>query len=138
MTLSDDQLFAAFNPEQAKRYRDEAGEVWGEERVQETERKLKSLSQQEWQAIQEEGRLVAQALASLIDRDASDAEVQIQIARHHAWIETFYPAPAEVYLGLAQMYVEHPEFRSYYDRFSPGLADFMQDAIRVYSEEHLS
>jgi hypothetical protein len=64
--------------------------------------------------------------------------VQEAIKRHHAWIENFYPAPAEVYTGLAQMYVEHPEFRAFYDRFAEGLADFMHEAMLVFALNELT
>jgi hypothetical protein len=55
----------------------------------------------------------------------------------YAWIENFYPAPAEVYRGLGQMYAEHPEFRAFYDRFAEGLADFMQIAMDYFADEEL-
>jgi DNA-binding transcriptional MerR regulator len=137
MTISDEELFAAFTPEQAERYREEAKEQWGEERVEQTEQKLKKLSKYEWEHVQEEGGLVAQELASLMDRSVEDPDVQRAVARHHAWIENFYPAPAEVYRGLGQMYAEHPEFRAFYDRFAEGLADFMQIAMDYFADEEL-
>ena len=64
-------------------------------------------------------------------------EVQETITRHHAWIENFYPASAEVYSGLGQLYVEHPEFRAYYEAYAPNLADFMQAAMNYYAEHTL-
>jgi DNA-binding transcriptional MerR regulator len=137
MTLSDEELLAAFTPEQAKRYQKEARERWGEERVEQTEQKLKKLSQGEWERVQEEGSLVSQELASLMDRSVEDPEVQKAIARHHAWIENFYPAPAEVYRGLGQMYAEHPEFRAFYAQYAEGLADFMQQAMTIFADEVL-
>jgi DNA-binding transcriptional MerR regulator len=137
MTISDEELFAAFTPEQAERYREEAEERWGKERVEQTEQELKKLSKYEWEKVQEEGGLVAQKLASLMDRPVEDPDVQQAIARHHAWIENFYPAPADVYRGLGQMYAEHPEFRAFYDRFAEGLADFMQMAMAYFADEEL-
>lgn len=137
MMLSDEELFAAFTPEQAERYRREARALWGEERVEETEHRIRKLSREEWRLVQEEGEQLTQALAALIDREVEDDEVQQAIARHHAWIENFYPAPAAVYLGLAQMYTEHPEFRAYYERFEEGFADFMQKAMQAYTKKHL-
>ena len=73
-------------------------------------------------------------MAELMDRDPGDSEVQETIAQHHAWIENFYPASAEVYSGLGQLYVEHPEFRAYYEAYAPDLADFMQAAMNYYAE----
>ncbi len=138
MTLNDEDLFEAYTPEQSDRYQREARERWGEARLAQSERRLKRLSKDAWQKVQKEGGLVTEALAALMDHDADDAEVQEAIKRHHAWIENFYPAPAEVYTGLAQMYVEHPEFRAFYDRFAEGLADFMHEAMLVFALNELT
>jgi DNA-binding transcriptional MerR regulator len=137
VTLSDDELFAAFTPEQAEHYRNEARERWGEEQVSEIENKIRRLSKDEWQEVQAEGELIAVSLAELIGRNVKEIEVQNLIRRHHAWIENFYPAPSEVYVGLANMYVEHPDFRSFYDRHAEGLALFLKDAMLVYAQNEL-
>jgi hypothetical protein len=137
MTLSDEELFAAFTPEQEERYRKEARERWGEEHIEQTEQRLKKLSKYEWEKVQEEGTLVAQELTSLMNRSVEDPEVQEAVARHHAWIENFYPASAEMYRGLGSMYAEHPEFRAFYDQFAEGLADFMQKAMTYFANTKL-
>ena len=137
MTLSDEELFAAFTPEQEERYRKEARERWGEEHIEQTEQRLKKLSKYEWEKVQEEGTLVAQELTSLMNRSVEDPEVQDAVARHHAWIENFYPASAEMYRGLGSMYAEHPEFRAFYDQFAEGLADFMQKAMTYFANTKL-
>jgi len=59
------------------------------------------------------------------------------VARHHAWIETFYPCSAEIYRGLAQMYVEHPEFRAFYEKVEPGLAEYLSAAMLIYAAQVL-
>lgn len=115
----------------------EAAENWGEERVRASEQRVRRMSKEEWQAVQREGGEVTQALAALIDRDPADAQVQALIARHHAWIEHFYPAPAELYEGLGQHYAEHPEFRAFYERYAPNMADFMKAAMATYAAHTL-
>jgi hypothetical protein len=59
------------------------------------------------------------------------------VARHHAWIESSYPCSAEIYRGLAQGYVEHPEFRAFYEKVQPGLADYLSAAMNIYADEVL-
>lgn len=136
MTLTDKELFAGFTPEQAERYRRQARERWGSE-VDKTEDRLRELGPDQWRGIQEQGQEVTKRLAELVGRPADDPEVQAAIAQHHAWIEHFYPAPAERYRGLGQLYVEHDEFRAFYEGFRAGLAEFMQAAIEVYCEQTL-
>ena len=83
------------------------------------------MSRAQWEGIKAEGDEVSKSLAALMDKDPAHAEVQALIGRHHAWVEAFYPASAEVYGGLGLLYVEHPEFRAFYDKLRPGLADFL-------------
>lgn len=134
--MSVEELYAGFSRKQMECYRREARERWGKV-VEETEERLLDMPRAEWQAMGDEGEAVTQAIATLMDRAPGDPEVQQQIARHHAWIERFYPAPAEVYRGLGQLYVEHDEFRAYYEKHRPGLADFMQAAMAYYAEHTL-
>jgi DNA-binding transcriptional MerR regulator len=137
MTLTDEELYEGFTTEQIERYKREAREMYGTALVEESEQRVKKMSKEEWQAIGAEGEAVTTALAALADRDPGDKEVQKLIARHHAWIENFYPCSAEVYRGLGQGYVEHPEFRAFYEKYRPGLADFMSAAMNCYADQVL-
>lgn len=131
--LTDEELYKGFSVEQRERYRREARERWGEDKVADSERRAKKMSREQWEAVGAEGEAVTAGLAALMDRDPGDPEVQALIARHHAWVETFYPCPAEMYRGLAQLYVEHPEFKAFYEKRREGLAQFMHQAMHEYA-----
>lgn len=49
-------------------------------------------------------------------------------------MEKFYPVSAARYRGLARLYVEHEEFKAYYEKYSAGLAHFLQAAILHYAD----
>jgi DNA-binding transcriptional MerR regulator len=136
--LTVEELYEGFSPEDAERYRREARANWGEEMVEASEQRARQMSKAEWQAVGQQGEAVAQRMADLMGHSPDDPAVQAAIAQHHAWIEHFYPAPAELYRGLGQMYVEHPEFRAYYEKYRPGLADFMQAAMAHYADTALA
>ena len=138
MGLTDQELYEGFTDEQAERYTREARERYGADVVEATEKRLRKLSKAQWQGVKKEGEEIARALAELADRPAGDAEVQALIARHHRWIETFYDAPADLYRGLGEMYAENDEFRAFYDRFRPGLADQLKAAMAYYAEHNLA
>jgi len=95
------------------------------------------MSREQWQAVGAEGGAVTSGMAALMDQEPGDVDVQAMVARHHAWIENFYPCSAEIYRGLGQGYVEHPEFRAFYERVRPGLADFMSVAMNIYADQVL-
>jgi DNA-binding transcriptional MerR regulator len=136
MSLPDEELFAGFTPEQKERYGEEARERWGDE-VGEVENRLSKLSSSQWKDIQAQGDEVTLEIAELMDLPVDDPTVQNAIAKHHAWIENFYPCSAERYEGLGQMYVEHRDFRANYEKIRSGLAEFMREAMAVYAREHL-
>jgi hypothetical protein len=70
-----------------------------------------------------------------VDRAATDPEVQGWISRHHRQIDSrFYTCAADVYRGLADLYVDDPRFAATYDAVRPGLARFLRAAMRVYAE----
>jgi DNA-binding transcriptional MerR regulator len=136
--LTVEELYEGFSKEDAERYRREARANWGAEMVEATEQRARKLSKAQWQAVGQQGEEATQLLAGLMDRAPDDPAVQAAIAKHHAWIENFYPAPAELYRGLGQMYVEHPEFRAFYEKVRPGLAEFMQAAMAQYADTALT
>lgn len=136
--LTIEELYEGFSKEDTERYRREARENWGAEMVEATEQRMRKMSKAQWQAVGQQGEDATRLLASLMDKAPDDPAVQAAIAQHHAWIENFYPAPAALYRGLGQMYVEHPEFHSFYEKYRPGLAEFMQAAMAHYADTVLA
>jgi hypothetical protein len=35
---------------------------------------------------------------------------------------------------MGQMYVDDPRFTAYYDKIAPGLAAFLQEALKIYCQ----
>ena len=138
MTMTDEELYEGFTKEQIERYKRDAREMYDPELVAESERRVRRMTKAQWNGVKEEGDQVTRAIAEVADKAPGDPEVQALIARHHAWIEHFYPASAELYRGLGQGYAEHPDFRKFYDKYRPGLADFMQAAMAYYADHTLA
>lgn len=138
MTLTDAELYEGFSPEKIARYKQEARELYDPDLVEQSEKRVRKMSKTQWQAVKQEGDDVTRGLAQLMGSPPNSEAVQQLIARHHAWIENFYPASAEIYRGLGQMYTDNPEFRQFYDNYRPDLADFMQTAMTHYADHILS
>ena len=137
MGMTDEELYEGFTKEQIERYKREARERFDPALVQESERRVSKMSKAQWKALKQEGDDVTHQIAELADRSPGDPEVQGLIARHHAMIEQFYPASADVYRGLGQLYAEHAEFRKFYDKYRPGLSDFLKEAMAYYADHAL-
>jgi hypothetical protein len=137
MTMTEAELYEGFSQETIHRYKKEAREQFGTQLVEASEKRARKMSKEAWVSLKAEGEAVNRALASMIHQNPEEAEVQTMIARHHATIEPFYHATAEMYKGLGSLYVEHPEFRAYYEKYSIGLPEFMQRAMAIYAERML-
>jgi MerR family transcriptional regulator, thiopeptide resistance regulator len=132
--VMENELYEGFTKEQADRYRKEARELYGRETVDETERRIKKMSKAGWDRLKADGGALFQAMAAMMDRDPSDPEVQTVAAKHHAWVERFYPASARVYRGLGETYASHSDFVAFFDKIRPGLACFLRDAMAHYAD----
>ncbi len=138
MSLTDADLYEGFSQEQIERYKQEARQRYDVKIVEESEQRVRKLSKQQWAAIKAEGDAVTKQIAGLMDKPIGDPRVQKAIARHHAWVGNFYTVTPEIYRGLGQLYVEHPEFRANYDKQRKDMADFMQAAMTYYCDHTLA
>jgi MerR family transcriptional regulator, thiopeptide resistance regulator len=127
--LTDDELYAGFPQDRVAAIRQEARERWGADRVAASEQQARSMSRDEWEAVQADGDAIAADLSQLLDRAPADAAVQAVVARHHAWVSHFWTPDADAYRGLGRIYVEDPRFREFYDRRGAGTADLLRRAI---------
>jgi DNA-binding transcriptional MerR regulator len=134
MPLADEEMYEGFTKEQIVRYKKEVDERYDPALVKESEQRVRRMSKPEWIALKAEGESITRELAGLADRPPEDAEVQNVIGRHFAMIGKFYTITKDIYRGLGQMYVEHDEFRAHYEKFRPGLALFLRDAMEYYCE----
>jgi len=64
--------------------------------------------------------------------------VQEIIGRHLEWIKGYYTPTAEIYRDLANLYVEHRDFRNMYDGYHPRLAEFLREGMIIKASQDLS
>ena len=71
------------------------------------------------------------------DLGPSTEKVQSLIQKHYALTETFHHTTNEMYRALAQLYLEHPEFRKQLDAIHPKLAEFLFKAMHAFADSQL-
>ncbi len=66
--------------------------------------------------------------------DPSSELAQKAADLHKQWL-TFYwnEYSKEAHASLAQMYVDDERFTAYYDKEVPGTAEFLRDAVHIYT-----
>ena len=97
------------------------------------------LTDEEQAAAVDRGEQVRDEIAVLFGAGAAanDPMVQALIKLHYEWVCLFWTPNREQYIGLGEMYGQDPRFTEFYDKKANGLADFIGEAIRVWSEENL-
>jgi DNA-binding transcriptional MerR regulator len=137
--VATEEMFDGFGDPELAEWQREAEARWGDSpAMKQSKERLKHYTAADYQRLKENGKRAMQALAELIDRPPDDPELQARIAESHRYIhETFYDCPLEMYRGLGDMYVDDPRFKANYDKFAPGLAVLVRDAIHIYVDRAL-
>lgn len=103
--------------------------------VDESYRRTAKYSKAHWALIQAETDEINRAIASLMDRDPADSEVQARVGQWFRLInDRFYTCTLEILRGLGDLYVDDSRFTEHYDKVRPGLAKFMRKAMHVYCD----
>ncbi len=117
-------------------YAQEAQARWGgTQAYRESERRTQDYSSEDWNTIMAQQEALLQALAQQVGQDPASPEVQQLVAQWQAWItDHFYPCTREILAGLGEMYLQDTRFQENLDRFAPGTARLLSQAIAIYCE----
>jgi DNA-binding transcriptional MerR regulator len=136
LMMTDEAYFEGFDETQ---YEEEVRERWGDSpRYAESQRKWVGYSNEQKEAIKEEGGRLTQRMVSQ-DPDASpdDPDVQAAIGEYHAYLSKyFYTCDVEFLRGLADMWVEDPRFAINYERVREGGAAFVREAVNIFCDRN--
>lgn len=132
--MTDKDIYAGFSEDEAQAMRTEVTERWGAEQLAETEERIRALGKDGWQDAQAKGEEINRLLADVMDLDPADSRVQQAVALHYRHMNIFYEVTEQRYRGLGKMYTEDPRFTAYYEKYRPGLADFLHRAIEAFCD----
>lgn len=110
--MSEKELKEMFDGFDHTQYEEEARQRWGHTKeYQESVARTKHYTKADWAAFKAEMGEITLQLASLMDRDPADPEVQEGVRRWHQFInDRCYTCSTEVFRGLGNMYVEDERF----------------------------
>ena len=140
-TMDDKELYKGFAPEKQAEYEDWLVERFGgemRERIEDSKAKLNSLGKEGIAQRMAEGEAAGRALAEAFKAGIApeDPANDPLLARHHAWIAAMWDkaCPPEAYAGLADLYLEHPDFRTKFDGDGgEGFTDWLTAAMKAYA-----
>ncbi|NLG88494.1 MAG: MerR family transcriptional regulator [Clostridiaceae bacterium] len=137
--MSDKEKFEGFKQnmidENEKKYGEEIRKKYGDEKVDQSYRQFKNMTKEEFNKWQELEKQIKETLKeAFLTGDPSGELAQKAADLHKQWISCSWGSYSkEAHAGLAQMYVADERFREYYDKEQLGLAEFLRDAILIYT-----
>jgi len=137
--MSDKQKFEGFKQQliddNEAKYGEEIRAKYGDEQVDKSNAKLKGMTKEQYEEIERLSEDIHATLAQAFATGDPAGELAQKAADlHRRWL-TFYwdRYSKEAHAGIAQMYVEDDRFKAYYDKDQPGVAEFLREAIRIYT-----
>lgn len=139
ITMTNDEKFEGFKQklidDNEKTYGKEIREKYGDETVIKSNTKVKNMTQEQHDEVTSLTEEVTTTLAEAFKTGDPSSELAQKVADlHKQWLMFYWSKYSkEAHSGLAQMYVDDERFTAYYDKEVPGTAEFLRDAIHIYT-----
>lgn len=127
--MSNTEKFAGFdfsrNP-----YEEEARQKWGDQAVDQVNKKIKGFSKFD----QESFNQIYRDLANIRHLEPASTEAQEKIKEWYIYLNKFGHYSLDAFKNLGQMYIDDERFTKNIDQFGEGLAEFMRNAMGIYAD----
>jgi DNA-binding transcriptional MerR regulator len=142
LIMRDTEMYDGFDPQKQQeheQYMLDTG-VISQQQIDESWQKVAHWRKPNWELFKDEGEQLNRELAAAVKNHLkpNSSEVQTLVQRHYALVSTFWTPTKATYIGLAQMYLDHPDFRSFYSNYHPDLVEYLVEAMRFFAEHELS
>ena len=137
--MRDKEKFEGFKQkmidENEKKFGKEIREKYGNEQIDKSNKVFKNLTKEQYDNLEKLGHDVIDTLkAAFLTGGPAGKLAQKAADLHHQWLSLSWGEyTKEAHAGVAQMYVDDERFTAYYDKYQPGLAKFLRDAVLIYT-----
>jgi DNA-binding transcriptional MerR regulator len=133
ITMSEKEKFEGFDFSQNP-YEEEARRRWGNEAVDKSNERIKSMTKEEQSALARGMDELFARLAAVRLKDPSSDKAQEEVGRMYEYFnKNFGSYTYEAFEGLGRMYVEDSRFTKNIDKFGEGLSAFLSKAMSAYA-----
>ena len=139
--MKDKEKFEGFKRELIEkneaRYGKEARGKYSDAAVDASNQKVMGMTKEQYERSQSLSQQIADTLkAAMQTGDPAGKDAQKACDLHRQWLCLFWPDgmySKERHMGLAGMYCEDGRFKAHYEAIAPGCAEFLRDAMAVYT-----
>ncbi|WP_223068295.1 MerR family transcriptional regulator [Paenibacillus caui] len=137
--MTDREKFEGFKQQfiddNEKKYGKEIREKYDADTVNKSNEKLKNMTQEQYEEVTRLAEQVNSTLGEAFKTGDPGSELAQKAADlHKQWLSYYWHEYSkEAHAGLAQIYVDDERFKAHYDAIQPGTAEFLRDAIYIYT-----
>jgi DNA-binding transcriptional MerR regulator len=137
--MSDKEKFEGFKKklleDNEKKYGKEVRGKYGDEAVNKSNHKIMNMTQEEYDEVTKlEKEFIETLHTAFKSGDPAGELAQKAADMHRKWLSFYWDSYSkEAHAGIAHMYVDDERFRAYYDKRQPGVAEFLRDAVLIYT-----
>ena len=140
--MRDAEMYDGFDPikqQEHEKYMLDTG-IISQEQIDDSWQRVSNWKKTDWEQFKISGEQLNLALAAALKQGLKidSDEVQELIQQHYNWVNNFWTPTKETYLGLGKMYLEHPDYRSFYNRYQPDLVEYLVAAMKIFAYRKLS
>ncbi|ASA26629.1 MerR family transcriptional regulator [Paenibacillus donghaensis] len=139
MIMSNADKFTGFKQKMVddneQKYGAEIRDKYGDDVVNESNRQMLGMTEAQYADMQKVEQDMLQLLEQAIQTGDPASEPAQQAADlHRQWLGFSWSSYSkEAHAGVAEMYVADERFTAYYDKHAPGMAEFLRDAVLIYT-----
>ncbi|WP_313892014.1 MerR family transcriptional regulator [Psychrobacillus sp.] len=140
ITMTDKEKFEGFKQQLVDNNEDKYGKEirkkYGEDAVNKSNAKVKGMTEAQYEEVTNlEQQVLDNLKAAMETSDPASELAQKTADLHRQWLSFYWTQyTKEAHAGVAQMYVDDERFTAYYDKIQPGAAEFLRDAVHVYTK----
>lgn len=139
--MRTEELFDGFDPQKQQKHEQymlDTG-VMSQQQIDDSWQRVAHWKKTDWEQFKTAGeKLHLQLVEALKQGEEVNSEsVQDMIQQHYDWVNNFWTPTKETYLGLGQMYLDHPDFREFYNRLHPDLVEYLVAAMKMFADNNL-
>lgn len=137
--MTDKEKFTGFKKkmidESEEKYGEEIRQKYGHETIDQSSKKVMNMTEEDYEAVTNLEKQVLETVAQAFENGDPASDLGQKAAElHKKWLMYYWSEYSkEAHAGLAQMYADDERFKAYYDEKQPGGAEFLRDAIHIYT-----
>ncbi|WP_077622369.1 MerR family transcriptional regulator [Sediminibacillus massiliensis] len=137
--MTDKEKFEGFKKslidENERKFGKEIRNKYGDKTVDRSNEKFLDMNQEEYEEVTGLAEQIHDTLAEAFKTGDPASDIAQKAAHlHKQWLTYYWPKYSkEAHAGVAQMYVDDDRFKAYYDKDQDGIAEFLRDAVLIYT-----